>query len=73
MTERWRTHHNPPAQQSRGPATCPRNPPACELRTNMVGGTKTPGWSGGGRTLSISHFVNDRVLNSLKQHKILFI
>ena len=33
------------AQQSRGPATRTRNPPACELRTNMVGGVKTPGWS----------------------------
>ena len=25
--------------------TRPRNRPACELRTNMVGGTETPGWS----------------------------
>jgi hypothetical protein len=38
--------HGPSAQQSRGPATRSRNYPACELRTNMVGGTKTPGWSG---------------------------
>ena len=37
--------HGPSAQQSRGPATRSRNYPACELRTNMVGGTKTPGWS----------------------------
>jgi hypothetical protein len=37
--------HGPSAQQSRGPATHTRNPPACERRTNMVGGTKTPGWS----------------------------
>ncbi len=37
--------HGPSAQQSRGPATRTRNRPACELRTNMVGGTKTPGWS----------------------------
>jgi hypothetical protein len=27
------------------PATCPQNHPARELRTNMVGGTKIPGWS----------------------------
>src|SRR6185436_16890906 len=37
--------HGPSAQQSRGPATRSRNYPDCELRTNMVGGTKTPGWS----------------------------
>lgn len=37
--------HGPSAQQSRGPATRSRNYPACELRTNMEGGTKTPGWS----------------------------
>ena len=37
--------HGPSAQQSREPATRSRNYPACELRTNMVGGTKTPGWS----------------------------
>ena len=37
--------HGPSTQQSRGPATRSRNYPACELRTNMVGGTKTPGWS----------------------------
>src|SRR6185295_3246523 len=37
--------HGPSAQQSRGPATRTRNPSACELRTNIVGGTKTPGWS----------------------------
>src|SRR5262249_48778041 len=37
--------HGPSAQQSRGPATRSRNHPACELRTNMGGGTKTPGWS----------------------------
>src|SRR5262249_28597345 len=37
--------HGPSAQQSRGPATRSRNYPACELRTNMVGGTTTPGWS----------------------------
>src|SRR4029077_16311874 len=37
--------HGPSAQQSRGPATRSRNYPTCELRTNMVGGTKTPGWS----------------------------
>src|SRR5215510_1362238 len=37
--------HGPSAQQSRGPATRSRNYPACELRTNMGGGTTTPGWS----------------------------
>src|SRR5262249_4796243 len=37
--------HGPSAQQSRGPATRSRNYPACELRTNMGGGTKTPSWS----------------------------
>ena len=37
--------HGPSTQQSRGPATRSRNYPASELRTNMVGGTKTPGWS----------------------------
>ena len=39
--------HGPPTQQSRGAATRSRNHPACELRTHMGGGTKTPGWSGG--------------------------
>ena len=37
--------HGPSTQQSRGPATRSRNPLACELRTNIVGGIKTPGWS----------------------------
>jgi len=37
--------HGPSTQQSRGAATRSRNHPACELRANMVGGTKTPGWS----------------------------
>src|ERR1700752_365636 len=37
--------HGPSAQQSRGPATRSRNYPAGELRTNMVGGIKTPGWA----------------------------
>ena len=41
-TERGRIHDHTvrAAQQSRGPATRSRNHPACELRTNMVGGTK---------------------------------
>src|SRR5215831_11552463 len=42
--------HGPSAQQSQGPATRSRNYPACELRTNMGGGTKTPGWSGSNET-----------------------
>jgi len=37
--------HGPSARQSRRPATRSRNHPACELKTNMVGGTTTPGWS----------------------------
>src|SRR5215469_2249505 len=37
--------HGPSAQQSRGPATRSRNLPACELKANMVGGTKNPGRS----------------------------
>src|SRR2546427_12869533 len=37
--------HGPATQQPWGEATCPRSHPACELRTNMVGGTKTPGRS----------------------------
>src|SRR5262245_42647219 len=37
--------HGPSAQQSREPATRARDYPACELRTHMGGGTKTPGWS----------------------------
>src|SRR5262245_46384674 len=32
--------HGPSAQQSREPATRSRNYPACELRTNMGGGTQ---------------------------------
>src|SRR6185503_7846755 len=37
--------HGPSARQSKRPATRSRNHPACELKTNMVGGTTTPGWS----------------------------
>ena len=37
--------HGPSTRQSRRPATRSRNHPACELKTNMVGGTTTPGWS----------------------------
>jgi hypothetical protein len=56
VTERWRTHDNTiRAQQSRGPATRPRNRPACELRTHRVGGTKTPGWS-------LNWVVNDNLI-----------
>jgi hypothetical protein len=28
--------------------TCPRYDPACELKSNIVGGSKTPGWSNTG-------------------------
>ena len=47
MTDRWRTHYNTvrPHSSLGEPATRARNRPACELRTNMVDGTKTPGWS----------------------------
>ena len=37
--------YGPSAQQSRGPATRFRNPPAGELKANIAGGAKTPGWS----------------------------
>jgi hypothetical protein len=37
--------HGSSAQQSRRPTTGSRNPPACELKANIVGRTKTPGWS----------------------------
>src|SRR5215472_15631631 len=39
--------YRPSAQESRGPATRSRSPPACELKAHMVGGTNTPGWSMG--------------------------
>jgi putative transposase len=47
LTERWRSHSNTtrPHRSLRGPATGSRNAPACELRTHMVGGPTTPGWS----------------------------
>src|SRR5215510_13273445 len=50
--------HGPSVQQSRWSATRSRNYPACELRTNMGGGTKTPGWSWAtnSRPLGSSHF-----------------
>ena len=48
--------HGPSAQQSRGSATRTRNLPGCELRTNMVGGTKTPGWSELGQSECISAY-----------------
>ena len=35
--------HGPSTRQSRRPATRSRNHPACELKTNMAGGTTTPG------------------------------
>src|SRR6185436_437005 len=53
--------HGPSAQQSRGPATRSRNYPACELRTNMVGGTKTPGWSMA-RVLGIGNCIGQRIV-----------
>ena len=47
LMERWRVHYNTvrPHSSLGGQPPAPRNNPACELRTHMVGGTKTPGWS----------------------------
>ena len=44
LMERWRVHYNT-VRPHGSLGGQPPNHPACELRTHMVGGTKTPGWS----------------------------
>ena len=60
--------HGPSTQQSRGQPPAPQNDPACELRTHMVGGTKTPGWSikSADQPLSTHECLADKALSDWK-------